>query len=46
MVRAFYCKELAEFTTEELYEYLADAERAGTVGFDLDHFASDKTALG
>ena len=28
MVRAFYCKELAGFTTEELHEYLADAERA------------------
>ena len=46
MVRAFYCKEFAEFTTEELHEYLADAERAGTVGFDPDHFASDKTAPG
>jgi hypothetical protein len=28
MVRVFYCKELAGFTTEELHEYLADAERA------------------
>jgi hypothetical protein len=36
MVRAFYCKELAGFTTEELHEYLADAERAGTLGFDPD----------
>ena len=46
MVRAFYCKEFAEFTSEELHEYLADSERAGTVGFDPDHFASDKTAPG
>jgi hypothetical protein len=28
MVRAFYCKELAGFTTEKLHEYLAEAERA------------------
>jgi hypothetical protein len=46
MVRAFYCKELAGFTTEELHEYLADAERARTLGFDPDHFAADKTAPG
>ena len=32
MVRAFYCKELAGFTTTELYDYLADAERARTLG--------------
>ncbi|MFU8868925.1 MAG: ISNCY family transposase, partial [Natronococcus sp.] len=32
MVRAFYCKELAGLTTKELHEYLADAERAGTLG--------------
>jgi hypothetical protein len=36
MVSAFYCKELAGFTIEELHEYLADAERAGTLGFDPD----------
>ncbi|MXV61871.1 transposase [Natronorubrum sp. JWXQ-INN-674] len=46
MVRAFYCKELAGLTTKELHEYLADAERAGTLGFDPDHFAPDKTAPG
>ena len=46
MVRAFYCKELTGFTTEELHEYLADAERARTLGFDPDRFASDKTAPG
>jgi len=46
MVRAFYCKELAGFTTTELYEFLADAERARTLGFDPDQFASDKTAPG
>jgi len=46
MVRAFYCKELAGFTTMELYEYLADAERARTLGFDPDQFAADKTAPG
>jgi hypothetical protein len=46
MVRAFYCKELAGFTTEELHEYLADAERAGTLGFDPDQFAANKTAPG
>lgn len=46
MVRAFYCKELAGFTTEELHEYLAHAERARTLGFDPDRFASDKTAPG
>src|SRR5699024_8545885 len=34
------------FTTEELYEYLADAERARTLGFDPDQFAPDKTAPG
>lgn len=28
MVRSFYCTELAEFTTEELHEYISDAERA------------------
>jgi hypothetical protein len=46
MVRAFYCKELAGFTTTELYEYLADAERAGTLGFNPEQFAPDKTAPG
>ena len=46
MVRAFYCKELAGFTTTELHEYLADAERARTLGFDPDQFAPDKTAPG
>ena len=46
MVRAFYCKELAGFTTEELHEYLTDAERARTLGFDPDQFAPDKTAPG
>jgi hypothetical protein len=46
MVRAFYCKELAGFTTEELHEYLADAERARTLGFDPDQFAANKTAPG
>ena len=44
MVRAFYCKELAGFTTEELHNYLANAERARTLGFDPDQFAEDKTA--
>jgi hypothetical protein len=44
MVRAFYCKELAGFTTEELYEYLADTERASTLGFDPEQFAAKKTA--
>jgi len=34
MVRAFYCKELAGFTTTQPYKYLADAERACTLGFD------------
>jgi len=42
MVRTFYCKELAGFTATELYEYLADAERAGTLGFDPDQFTPDK----
>jgi hypothetical protein len=46
MVRAFYCKELVGFTIEELHEYLAHAERARTLGFDPDRFASDKTAPG
>jgi hypothetical protein len=46
MVRAFYCKELAGFTTEELHEYLADAERAHTLGFDPDQFADGKMAPG
>jgi len=46
MVRAFYCKELAGFTTTELYEYLADAEGACTLGFEPDQFAPDKTAPG
>jgi hypothetical protein len=46
MVRAFYCKELAGFTTEELHEYLADAERASTLGFDPNKFANGKTAPG
>jgi hypothetical protein len=44
MVRAFYCKELAGFTTEELHEYLADAERAHTLGFDPTQFADETTA--
>jgi hypothetical protein len=43
MVRAFYCKELAGFTTTELSEYLADAERAGTLGFNPE-FAANMTA--
>lgn len=42
MVRAFYCKELTGFTTEELHEFLADAERAPTLGFDPDRFAADR----
>jgi hypothetical protein len=46
MVRAFFCKELAGFTTEELHKYLADAERARTLGFDPDQFADGKTAPG
>jgi len=46
MMRAFYCKELAGFTTTELYEYLAEAERARTLGFDPDQFAPGKTAPG
>jgi hypothetical protein len=46
MVRAFYCKELSGFTTEELHEYLTDAERARTLGFDPGRFAPDKTAPG
>ena len=46
MVRAFYCKELAGFTTTELHDYLATAERASTLGFDPDQFAGDKTAPG
>lgn len=46
MVRAFYCKELAGFTIQELHEYLAHAERARTLGFDPDQFAPDKTAPG
>jgi hypothetical protein len=37
MAQAFYCKELAGFTTTELSEYL---------GFDPEQFAPDKTALG
>ncbi len=43
---AFYCKELAGFTTVELYDFLADAERASTLGFNPDQFAPDKTAPG
>jgi hypothetical protein len=39
MVWAFYCKELASFTTEELVEFLVDVERARTLGFDPDQFA-------
>ena len=46
MVRAFCCKELAGFTTEELHEYLADAERARALGFAPDQFAAGKTAPG
>ncbi len=46
IVRAFYCKELAGFTTTELHDYLATAERAGTLGFDPDQFAGSKTAPG
>jgi len=46
MVRAFYCKELVGLTTEELHEFLADAERARTLGFDPDQFAPDRTAPG
>ncbi len=46
MVRAFYCKELAGFTTVELYDYLADAERASTLGLNPDQFAPDKVTPG
>jgi|AntDeeMinimDraft_5_1070356.scaffolds.fasta_scaffold04185_2 hypothetical protein len=46
MVRAFCCKKLAGFTTEELHEYLAVAERARALGFDPDQFATGKTAPG
>ena len=46
MIRAFYCKELVGLTTEELHEFLADAERARTLGFDPDQFAPDRTAPG
>src|SRR6056297_1891053 len=46
MVRAFYCKELAGLTTKELHEYLADAERARTLGFDPSQFDQDSTAPG
>ncbi|SDK11118.1 IS4 transposase [Halovenus aranensis] len=46
MVRAFYCKELAGYTTTELYEYLADAEHARMLGFNPDRFAPGKTAPG
>ena len=46
MVRAFYSKALMGFTTVELYDYLADAERARTLGFNPDQFAPDKTAPG
>ena len=46
MVRAFYCKALVGFTTVELYDYLADAERARTLGFNPNQFAPDKTAPG
>ena len=46
MVRAFYCKELAGFTTVELYDYLADAERASTLSFNPDQFAPHKAAPG
>lgn len=44
MVRAFYCKELAGFTTIELYEYLSNSEPAGALGFNLGHFAEGMTA--
>ena len=44
MVRAFYCKELAGFITTELSEYLTDAGRARTLGFNPAQFAADKTA--
>ncbi|GAA0476268.1 hypothetical protein GCM10008985_35720 [Halococcus dombrowskii] len=46
MIRAFYCKELAGFTTEELHNYHSHAERARTLGFDPSHFAAGKTAPG
>ncbi len=42
MVRAFYYKELVGFTTVELYDYLANAERARTLGFNPNQFASTK----
>jgi hypothetical protein len=46
MVRTFDYKELAGFTTTELSEYLADAERAcaRALGFNPAQFAADKTA--
>jgi hypothetical protein len=45
MVRAFYCKELAGFTTTELSEYLVDAERAcAHARLQPPQFAADKTA--
>jgi hypothetical protein len=44
MGRAFDCKELPGFTTTELSEYLADAKRARTLGFNPTQFAADKTA--
>jgi len=43
---ACYCKELAGLTTVELYEYLVDAERVSTLGFNPDKFAPDKTTPG
>lgn len=46
MVRAFYCKELVGFKTEEHHKYLANVERALTLGFDPDQFAEGKTAPG
>ena len=43
MVRAFYCKELAGFTTEELHEYLADAETGQETTEDEDESTDERT---
>lgn len=39
MVWAFYCKELASFTTEELHEFPRRRRTCPHVGFDPDQFA-------
>lgn len=44
MVRAFYCKELEGFNITELYDYLAEGERACTLGFDPEKFANEESA--